>query len=139
MIWSREFVSGANDWCCGLQEAIVVTVYLSGYLCWPHTNSPTSSWAGGASSPQYTAAYQPDAASTHSPPPPLFPPFFPSPSPLCFPPYVQRQINNSLHSTLSFPLICLSLSACLSTCCSSCSGQTRLGYPPISHSQGAWE
>lgn len=78
MIWSREFVGGTNDRCCGLQEAIVVTVYLLGYLCWPHANSPTSSWAGGASSPQYTAPYQPDAASTHSPPPLLF---SPSPSP----------------------------------------------------------
>lgn len=57
----------------------------------------TSSWAGGASSPQYTATYQPDAASAHSPPP-LFIRFLPSASPLYFPPYVERQINNSLKS-----------------------------------------
>lgn len=89
-----------------------------------YTLPSTSSWAGGASSPQYTAAYQPDAASTHSPPP-LYTPFFTSPT------YAERQINNSLQSavSVSFLLICLCPSVCLSTCCSPCSGQTRLASP----------
>lgn len=37
MIWVREL----NDWCCGLQETIVVTVYLFGCMRRPHTNSPS--------------------------------------------------------------------------------------------------
>lgn len=86
------FGSGKNDWYCWLQDPIVVTVYLLGYLCWPHRNSPTSSWAGGASSPQYTAAYQPDAASTHSPPPPLLTPHHHPP-----------QTNSYLPSNFSVP------------------------------------
>lgn len=52
--------------------------------------------------------------------------------PICFPPYVEGQINNPLHR---FPSN-LPLSSCLSTCCSPCSGQTRLGYLPQSQSRG---
>lgn len=53
--------------------------------------------------------------------------------PICYPAYVEGQINNPLH--LSFPSNLL-LFSCLSTCCSPCSGQTRLGYPPQSQSRG---
>lgn len=37
---SRGFVSSMNDWCCGLQGTIVVSLYLIGYLRWSHSNSP---------------------------------------------------------------------------------------------------
>ena len=134
MIWSREFVSGANDWSCGLQEAIVVTVYLFGYLCWPHTSSSLP--PPGLEAPHRLSTrlhisqmlHPPTALLLSSP----FLPFFQPPMLH----YLCREANKPFSG--SFLLTCLSccLSIGLSTCCFACSGQTRLSYPPQSQSRG---
>lgn len=84
----------------------------------------TTSWTEGASSPQYTPAYQPQ----HLPTALLF--FFsPFWHPLCslwFSPHVKRQIKNS--SDPLSQLICLSQSACLAAALQAVVRQAQLPF-----------
>ena len=49
-------------------KRLLLSLSISFAICVASYKLPfTSSWAGGASLPQYTAAYQPDAAFTRKP------------------------------------------------------------------------
>lgn len=77
----------------------------------PELASPAFSWAVGASSPQHTAAYHPDATSTHSPllPPPHLPPPPPCPPPAPPTPPVLSHPASALHISVpchTFFLLC---------------------------------